>query len=30
MYIKHVDDAMHFIYSHNYTNNSAEDSSDMN
>ena len=28
--IKNVDGAMHFIYSHKYNTNSAEDSSDMN
>ena len=27
---KNVDGAMHFIYSHKYNTNSAEDSSDMN
>ena len=27
---KNVDCAMHFIYSHKYNTNSAEDSSDMN
>ena len=27
---KNVDGAMHFIYSHKYYTNSAEDSSDMN
>ena len=29
-YLKSVDGAMHFIYSHKYNTNSAEDSSDMN
>ena len=28
--VKNVDGAMHFIYSHKYNTNSAEDSSDMN
>ena len=28
--LKNVDGAMHFIYSHKYNINSAEDSSDMN
>ena len=28
--IKHVDGAMHFMYSHKYNINSAEDSSDKN
>ena len=27
---KNVDGAMHFVYSHKYNTNSAEDSSDMN
>ena len=30
MLFKNVDGAMHFIYSHKYNTNSAEDSSDMN
>ena len=30
IFFKNVDDAMHFIYSHKYNTNSAEDSSDMN
>ena len=29
-YKKNIDGAMHFIYSHKYNTNSAEDSSDMN
>ena len=28
--LKNVDGARHFIYSHKYNTNSAEDSSDMN
>ena len=28
--LQNVDGAMHFIYSHKYNTNSAEDSSDMN
>ena len=28
--VENVDGAMHFIYSHRYNTNSAEDSSDMN
>ena len=30
LFLKNVDGAMHFIYSHKYNTNSAEDSSDMN